>query len=63
MIRDKEFVFSVDPTIEDPGEFGSPVMYTDALYKAANGTAAIDEEPYSDAWGKIYSAYSPVFDS
>lgn len=63
MIRDKEFVFSVDPTIEDPGEFGSPVMYTDALYKAAHGTAAVDAEPYYDAWGKFYSAYSPVFDS
>ncbi|MBR3458969.1 MAG: hypothetical protein IKH16_12580, partial [Selenomonadaceae bacterium] len=60
---EKEFVFSVDPTIEDPGEFGSPVVYTDALYRASLGTPAVDDEPYSDAWGRFYSAYSPVFDS
>ena len=60
---EKQFVFSVDPTIEDPGEFGSPVQYTDALYKASLGQAAVDQEAYTDAWGRFYSAYSPVFDS
>ncbi len=60
---DKEFVFSVDPTIEDPGIFGEPVVYTDALYAASRGTPSVDEEPYSDDWGRFYSAYSPVFDS
>lgn len=60
---EKEFVFSVDPDPDDPGEFGSPVVYTDALYKASKGTPAVDDEPYSDAWGRFYSAYSPVFDS
>ena len=60
---EKEFVFSVDPTITDPGEFGAPIVYTDALYMASQGTAAVDEEPYSDAWGRFYSAYSPVFGS
>ena len=62
-VGDKEFVFSVDPTVEDPGEFGSPIIYTEALYKASKGTASVDEEPYSDAWGRFYSSYSPVFDS
>ncbi len=60
---DKEFVFSVDPTIDDPGIFGEPVVYTDALYAASKGTPSVDEEPYSDDWGRFYSAYSPVFDS
>ena len=60
---EKEFVFSVDPDPDDPGEFGSPVVYTEALYKASKGTASVDDEPYTDAWGKFYSAYSPVFDS
>ena len=46
-----------------PGEFGSPIVYTNALYTASKGTAAADETPYSDAWGSFYSAYSPVFDS
>ncbi len=60
---DGNFVFSVDPTIEDPGVFGEPVVYTDALFKASNGTPAVDDKPYTDEWGSFYSAYSPVFDS
>ncbi|MBQ7608094.1 MAG: response regulator [Desulfovibrionaceae bacterium] len=58
-----KFVFTVDPTINDPGEFGEPVVYTDALYRASKGKASVDNEPYTDKWGKFYSAYSPVFDS
>lgn len=60
---DGNFVFSVDPTVGDPGEFGSPIVYTDALYTASKGVAAVDEESYSDEWGTFYSAYSPVFTS
>ena len=63
VVGEKSFAFSVDPTITDPGEFGAPVVYTDALYQASLGKAAVDTEPYSDEWGKFYSAYSPVFDS
>ncbi len=65
-IRDegnKNFVFGLDPAVEDPAEFGSPIVYTDALYRASRGTSAVDEIPYEDAWGCFYSAYSPVFDS
>ena len=60
---DGTFSFSVDPTVDDPGEFGEPVVYTDALYKASLGTSAVDSAPYSDRWGTFYSAYSPVFAS
>lgn len=60
---DGSFTFTVDPTIDDPGEFGSPVAYTDALYMASQGSPAVDKEPYEDDWGRFYSAYSPVFDS
>ena len=62
-LGNKKFAFSVDPTLEDPGEFGSPIVYTEALYKASLGMPAADEEPYSDDWGRFYSAYCPVFDS
>ncbi len=62
-VGDKTFVFGVDPTIEDPGEFGSPIVYTEALDKASMGKASVDENPYKDAWGEFYSSYSPVFDS
>ncbi len=60
---DGSFIFSVDPTVGDPGEFGSPIVYTDALFRASKGTPSVDDVPYSDAWGRFYSAYSPVFDS
>lgn len=65
-IRDegnKNFSFGLDPSPVDPAEFGSPVVYTDALYRASRGTPSVDEKPYEDAWGFFYSAYSPVFDS
>ena len=62
-VSEKEFVFGVDPTIEDPGEFGSPIIYTDALYNASKGIAGVDDVPYADEWGVFYSSYSPVFDS
>ena len=61
--EDGTFTFTVDPTVDDPGEFGSPIVTTDALKLAAQGTAAVDKEPYEDDWGRFYSAYSPVFDS
>ncbi|MDO4798235.1 MAG: hypothetical protein Q4A01_09500 [Coriobacteriales bacterium] len=60
---DGTFTFGLDPTVEDPGEFGSPIVYTEALNTASKGTPAADEEHYEDAWGAFYSAYSPVFNS
>ena len=60
---DGTFTFGIDPDPVAPGEFGSPVVYTDALYAASRGTPSVDKEPYEDAWGRFYSAFSPVFDS
>ncbi|MBQ3791066.1 MAG: diguanylate cyclase [Lachnospiraceae bacterium] len=60
---DGTYTFTVDPAVEDPGEFGAPVAVTDALVRAFTGVDTVDEEPYADAWGHFYSAYSPVFDS
>ena len=65
-IRDEgngSFTFTVDPALEDAAPFGSDVVVTQALVTASHGTAAVDEDPYTDAWGSFYSAYSPVFDS
>ncbi len=59
----KTFTFGIDTDPVAPGEFGSPVVYTDALYAASLGVPSVDEEPYEDAWGRFYSAFSPVFDS
>lgn len=65
-IRDmgnKQFTFTIDPAPDDPGEFGEPIVYTDALYSASLGVAAFDDVPYEDRWGRFYSAYVPVFNS
>ena len=65
-IRDmgnKTFTFTIDPDPDDPGEFGSPIVYTPALYSASLGIPAVDDIPYEDQWGRFYSAYVPVFDS
>ena len=63
-IDDDHFIFTVDPTIADPGEFGEPIVKTDALaMAAATGKPASDKEPYQDRWGSFYSAYTPVFNS
>lgn len=61
--NDGTFTFTIDPTVDDPGEFGSPIETTEALKNAANGTPDVDKQAYSDSWGRFYSAYSPVFDS
>ena len=60
---DGTFTFGIDPDPVAPGEFGSPVVYTDALFAASRGVPSVDETPYEDAWGRFYSAFSPVFDS
>ena len=57
------FTFTVDPALMNASVFGEEVTYTEALAAAAKGKASVDEEPYTDAWGRFYSAYSPVFDS
>lgn len=58
-----EFVYTIDSDPEDPAGFGDEIEYADALASAANGTGAVDEEPYSDQWGEHYTAYAPVFNS
>ncbi len=62
-VSEGSFVFTVDPTVIDPAEFGEPVQYTEALHNASRGIPDADETPYQDRWGRFYSAYSPVFDS
>ena len=57
------FTFTIDPEPVTPGEFGTPVATTEALIAASKGIPSVDQEPYQDAWGSFYSAYSPIFDS
>ena len=65
-IRDEgngNFIFTMDLDQYTPAGYGDGVEYTKALATAGTGKAAVDEVPYSDAWGEFYSAYSPVMDS
>ena len=39
------------------------MVYTKALHRASLGYPAVDDDPYQDAWGRFYSAFSPVFNS
>ena len=59
----ESFIFTVDADPEDPADWGDDVETTDALISAGGGTAAVDDQPYSDEWGNHYSAYSPVKNS
>lgn len=60
---DGTFTFMVDPDEKDPGEFGEKTVTTDALINASKGNPDVDKTPFTDEWGRFYSAYSPVFDS
>ncbi len=58
-----KFAFIIDSDPVNPGEFGEEVVTTEALIDAAQGTPGVDQEPFTDSWGRFYSSYSPVFDS
>ena len=60
---DGSFIFLMDTDPVDPASYGEDAGYTRARAQASSGTAAVDETPYTDEWGKFYSAYSPVIDS
>ena len=60
---DGRFTFILDTDPVAPGAYGAEVKYTEALAAAAAGKASVDETPYTDAWGRFYSAYSPVYNS
>ena len=60
---DGTFYFTVDPALVDCSEYGEDVAITDALLTAQSGTSAVDAVPYEDAYGRFYSAYTPLFNS
>lgn len=62
-IGNNKFILSVDPSIKDVGEFGDPIVTTDALIQASLGKPAVSAEAYEDKWGRFYTSYSPVFDA
>ena len=41
---DGTFTFTIDPAVDNPGEFGAPIKTTEALKAAAKGKAGVDAE-------------------
>ncbi|MCR5402397.1 MAG: response regulator [Butyrivibrio sp.] len=60
---DGRFTYTVDPSVDEPEEFGDEIEYSDGLYSASMGVASVDDFRASDEWGTFYSSYSPIFDS
>ncbi len=60
---DGRFTYTVDPSVDEPEEFGDELEYTKGLYKASQGTASVDDWKDNTEWGTFYSSYSPIFDS
>ena len=61
--EDGTYYFTVDPALENCSEYGETVKTTRALEEAFEGVPSVDEVPYEDAYGRFYSAYSPIFNS
>ena len=60
---DNEFIFTIDPALSNATPFGEKAVVTDALLKASIGISGVCSEPYTDAYGKFYTAYSPIYNS
>ena len=60
---DGTFMFLIDPDPNDPAPYGYDVVVSEALLSAAGGAAAVDDEAYTDRWGKFYTAYTPVLNA
>lgn len=57
-----EFVVDADP--EEPGEIGEEYDVEPEVMEAyRSGTAMALDEPYTDAWGMLYSGYAPIQDN
>lgn len=57
------YVFIIDPDKKNAGEYGKQVPKTEALVSAGQGVPAVDTKPYTDDFGRFYSAYTPVYNS
>lgn len=60
---DGKIVFSVDPS-DDPGEFlKEEPINTPGIIEAFAGKTSLDDKPYTDRWGTLYSGFAPVIKS
>ena len=61
--EDGKFIFIIDPDKKNAGEYGKPIHDTAALRRAGKGKPSVDAIPYTDDFGRFYSAYTPVYNS
>ena len=59
---DGKVKFWIDADTENPSDIGEEYDTYDTIQKAFAGELAIDEEPTSDEWGDVYSAFAPIKD-
>lgn len=57
------YTYVVDTDPEDPAEYGYKSVDSSALLSAGKGFPTVDRLAVEDEWGKLYSAYCPVYDS
>ena len=57
------FVYIIDPDPNNPNAYGKPVHETEALRNAFQGVPSVDTKPYTDNFGRFYSAYCPIYNS
>lgn len=60
---DGRFAFILDTDPEEPGMYGDDIELDSDSESALNGVASVNREPFSDAWGKHMTAWSPISDS
>ncbi|MBQ1871949.1 MAG: methyl-accepting chemotaxis protein [Lachnospiraceae bacterium] len=59
---DGTLLYMVDTALDNPADSGEEFgEIEDASNDALHGTASVDAEPYTDDWGKHYTAYSPIY--
>jgi methyl-accepting chemotaxis protein len=59
---DGTLLYMVDTALDIPADSGEEFgEIEDASNNALHGTASVDAEPYTDDWGKHYTAYSPIY--
>ena len=60
---DGRFTYTVDPSADEPEEFGDEIEYSEGLHQASLGIPSADDFRATDEWGTFYSSYSPIFDT
>ena len=55
-------LFLVDADQEDPADPGEEYEMEPDMYSAFQGNVSVNDEPTTDEWGSVITAYAPVFD-